>query len=138
MTNALKLSICFQNKTLSDNPDPMLALQGVGWWTRQGIAYATITLHVQQSPLPQDPAAGPPTTITISQTLTGGISGTTEDRTLDWMDRAHEDHIFGKCVGKSRWLDLADVQQDFLKEGWLDESANGRAGKGLDGELRQE
>jgi hypothetical protein len=119
-----------QNKSLSDDPDAMLTLQGVGWWTRKGIAYATITLHVKQTPLPADPATGPPTNITIAQTITGGMEGTTEERTLDWTERGHEDHIFGNVRGKSRWIELGDVKDEFLKEGWLDESQDGRGGLG--------
>jgi hypothetical protein len=37
-----------QNKTLSDDPDDVLALQGMGWMTRKAISIATVTLHTKQ------------------------------------------------------------------------------------------
>ena len=33
--------------------------------------------------------------IDIDQTLTGGIKGTSENRTLDWTERPNNDHVFG-------------------------------------------
>lgn len=103
-----------QNKTLSDDTDPVLALQGIGWWTRKAIALATITLHVKQY-------AGEDGIIhiDIDQTATGGIKGTTELRELDWEEREHEDHIFGKLKGRSRWVSLDQVNDAWAKEGWL-------------------
>lgn len=87
------------------------------------------------SPLPSQPSllsssssaehARTVTHIDIEQTATGGIKGTTELRTLDWKARPHADYVFGKCEGRSKWVDLeanddADVPDDaFLKEGWL-------------------
>jgi len=102
------------NKSLSDDTDPILALQGVGWWTRKAIGIATITLHAKQ--YVDD---GKITHIDIDQTATGGIKGTTENRTLDWQEREHEDHIFGKLVGQTRWKTLEDITDDFQKDGWL-------------------
>ncbi|KAL3419327.1 hypothetical protein PVAG01_09549 [Phlyctema vagabunda] len=105
------------NKTLSDDPDPVLAMQGVGWWTRKAIAYATVTLHVKQYVDEQGL-----THIDIEQTATGGIKGTTELRTLDWVEREHNDHIFGDLKGKGRWLnfDSGLIDDDYLKEDWLE------------------
>jgi len=101
------------NKSLSDDTDPVLALQGIGWLTRKAIGLATVTLHVKQY---SDAGV---THIDIDQTATGGIKGTSENRTLDWTFREHEDHIFGHLKGKSRWVNLSDIQDDFLKQGWL-------------------
>ena len=76
-----------QNKSLSDNPDPALALQGVGWLTRKTIGAATITLNVKQyqgAPTAPADADGPEVThVDIDQTLTGGLKGTTEKRCID-------------------------------------------------------
>ena len=54
-------------------------------------------------------------------TATGGVSGTTEKRTLDWTFRDHADKIFGKVKGRSKWVKLEDVDDEFLGKGWLDE-----------------
>lgn len=55
-------------------------LQGIGWFTRKAIGLATITLDVKQ--YRDDEGVEH---IDIVQTATGGIKGTTENRTLDWM-----------------------------------------------------
>jgi hypothetical protein len=104
-----------QNKTLSDDTDALLALQGIGWLTRKAIGFATVTLHVKQ--YNDDNAV---THIDIDQTATGGIKGTSENRTLDWTFREHQDHIFGKLNGKNRWVTLDLVDDDFLTAEWLE------------------
>ncbi|KAH8653154.1 hypothetical protein BGZ60DRAFT_387045 [Tricladium varicosporioides] len=109
------------NKTLSDDTDPVLALQGIGWWTRKAISLATVTLHVKQY---TDDAGV--SHIDIEQTATGGIKGTTELRTLDWEFREHDDHLFGSLKGKSRWIKVEDLDDAFFKDGWLEgEEENG-------------
>ncbi|TAQ90996.1 hypothetical protein B7494_g739 [Chlorociboria aeruginascens] len=104
------------NKTLSDDTDALLTLQGVGWFTRKAISLSTITLHTKQYTDDKNTVH-----IDIDQTLSGGISGTSERRTLDWTEREHEDHIFGKLTGKTRWLDLDAVEDPYMKDGWLSE-----------------
>ncbi|KAL8917785.1 MAG: hypothetical protein Q9208_007766 [Pyrenodesmia sp. 3 TL-2023] len=102
------------NKTLSDDTDRILQMQGVGWFMRRAIALATITLTVEEY------IADDLTHIDIEQVATGGITST-ENRTLDWEFRDHTDKIFGAVRGKSRWVKLADVDDDkFLKEGFDD------------------
>ncbi|KAG0647604.1 hypothetical protein D0Z07_6860 [Hyphodiscus hymeniophilus] len=114
------------NKTLSDDTDSILALQGIGWITRKAIAYATVTLHTKQY---TDDVGH--THIDIEQTATGGIKGTSELRELIWEFKEHEDHIFGKLKGRSRWLNIDAVEDDFLKDGWLEgeEEKGGPAGE---------
>jgi hypothetical protein len=112
-----------QNKTLSDDTDAILTLQGIGWLTRKAIAFATVTLHCKQYT-----SEDGHTHIDIEQTATGGIKGTTELRELDWTERSHVDHIFGSMKGKSRWItiDNPEIPDDFLKEGWIEgEEENG-------------
>ena len=104
-----------QNKSLSDDTDPVLALQGIGWWMRKAIALATVTLHIKQYTTEDGH-----THIDIDQTATGGIKGTTENRELDWTERSHSDGIFGNLKGKSRWITLDAVEDPFLKDGWLE------------------
>ena len=36
---------CYENKSLSDDIDPMLALQGLSWLTRTAIRYATVVVR---------------------------------------------------------------------------------------------
>lgn len=82
---------------------------------RKAIALATVTIALKQ--YEDDKGV---THIDIQSTATGGIS-TTELRTLDWQVRDHEDRVFGKVNGQTRWVKLEDVDDDdFLKTGWDD------------------
>lgn len=103
------------NKSLSDDYDRILEMQGVPWWLRKAISYATVTLTISQY------ISDTLTHIDILQVATGGVSSTNENRTLDWQWRDHTDKIFGTLKGRSRWVKLGDVDDDkFLKEGWDD------------------
>lgn len=108
-----------QSKALSDDPEPVLALQGIGWLKRKAIGLATITLTIKETKV------NDVTHIDISSTATGGIQGTAEHRELDWTEHGHEDHVFGSLVGRNKWLDNKgaewDALDDFQKDGWLDE-----------------
>ena len=75
---------------------------------------ATITLYVKHFKDESDVEH-----IDIDQRLTGGIPGTFESRTLDWTPREHEDHLFGPVVGKSRRVKLDEVNNEYLRKGWL-------------------
>lgn len=56
---------------------------------------------------------------------TAGVITTAEDRTLDWQVKEHKDDVFGTVDGQSRWVRLADVDDDeFLKTGWDDLQGN--------------
>ena len=57
--------------------------------------------------------------IDIDQKLTGGLSGTTENRTLDWTFRENSDYLFGPVVGRSRRVSLDKIDNEFLRNGWL-------------------
>lgn len=105
--------ISLQNKTLSDDTDEILRLQGLSWLTRHAIALATVTLYIRHY---KDD--GGIEHIDIDQTLTG-IPGTSEYRTLDWTLREHEDYLFGPVVGRSRRVKVNEIENEFLRDGWL-------------------
>ncbi|KAI0307701.1 hypothetical protein B0F90DRAFT_1813123 [Multifurca ochricompacta] len=102
------------NKSLSDDTDEILRLQGVSWFKRRAISLSTITLYVKHY---KDDAGVEH--IDIDQRLTGGISGTIENRTLDWTFRDHEDHLFGPIIGRSRRVKLDEIENEYLRKGWL-------------------
>jgi hypothetical protein len=106
------------NKTLSDDSDEILRLQGVGWVMRRAIGMATLTLAVNHNKGDDGYEH-----IDIDQTLTGGISGTSEKRILDWTERKADDRIFGAVVSKSRRLKLEEIENEFLKKDWLPDTA---------------
>ena len=104
----------------------MLALQNISWLTRKAIGLATVTSTIQHYASAADPAsadapapaageaaadtkgdAGAPVAhIDMEQHLTGGIRGTTEERTLDWQWRSHANYLFGEVEGRSRYTSL--------------------------------
>jgi hypothetical protein len=49
-----------------------------------------------------------------AKTLTGGIPGTREERTLSWTERHTNDSLFGYVVGKSRWVPFCLLRTAFL------------------------
>ncbi|KAM0278023.1 hypothetical protein ACHAQH_005392 [Verticillium albo-atrum] len=121
------------NKTLSDSPEPALALQGVSWMLRKGIGLATVTLNIKQydgAPSPPSTASEPATHIDISQTATGGIKGTTENRCLDMEFREHSDWLFGNCRGQSDWRSAEEIEDAHLKKGWLEGEAENTGPQG--------
>ncbi|KAF8634425.1 hypothetical protein AX15_000876 [Amanita polypyramis BW_CC] len=105
------------NKPLSDDTDAILSLQGVSWLTRRVISYATITLAIKHY---KDESGVEH--IDIDQTFTGGIPGTSEQRTLWWKERQHSDYIFGHVVGKSRRCKAEDLHDEFLTKGWTEDT----------------
>lgn len=111
-----------QNKTLSDDTDDILRLQGMSWLTRRAIGLATITLYVRHSK--DDDGIEH---IDIDQALTGGIPGTSENRILDWTFREHADYLFGPVVGKSRRVKVDEIENKFLREGWLPDTVENGA-----------
>ncbi|KAL9130830.1 MAG: hypothetical protein Q9217_001082 [Psora testacea] len=135
-------------KTLKDLSGKWI-MQNIGWILRQAIRLATVTLTINEY-ISDDslthidiqsyvylsrasstlrnfwPRNNPPKTrvlITalLNRVATGGISGTTENRTLDWTWRDHSDAIFGELRGRSRWCKLSEVDDDeWLKTGWIE------------------
>ncbi|KAJ6126852.1 hypothetical protein N7523_002464 [Penicillium sp. IBT 18751x] len=87
--------------TLSDPTEPILSLQGMSWFLRKALPYATVTLHVKEY---ADEANPQVYHIDVDQVITGGINGTQERRQLDWQQRDHTDNIFGTLHGRSRFI----------------------------------
>jgi hypothetical protein len=76
----------------------------MSWLVRKALSVATVTLGVTE--YKDDDGV---LRIDIAQTLTGGISGTTEKRILNWSKNDHTDHIFGHVEGQSRLVNGATV-----------------------------
>jgi len=104
----------FMNNTLSDDTDTILQLQGVSWLTRKAISLG-VTLSVKHYKDDNGDEC-----IDITQTLAGGIPGTSESRLLTWTERPKEDHIFGAVIAKSRRIKVGELDdsEEFLKKGW--------------------
>ncbi|KZZ95713.1 hypothetical protein AAP_01389 [Ascosphaera apis ARSEF 7405] len=91
--------VLVMDKALGDDPEDIFLLQGMGFLTRKTLRYATVTLHMTEK------EENGVIIVTSDQTITGGVKGTTEVRILNWEPRAHEDKIFGKVVGNSRFVE---------------------------------
>lgn len=114
----------FQNKSLSGSADPGLVIQGMGYLTRTAISMASISLDVNQYEAPpKEPNTSTDTFthIDLDQTA-AGVSTTTEKRCLDDTFREHTDKVFGSVKGRSLWVSVEDLKDDFLKGGWNVES----------------
>ncbi|KAJ6509394.1 hypothetical protein C8R47DRAFT_1098549 [Mycena vitilis] len=101
------------NKTMSGDTDTILMHQGIGWLKRKAIAVATVTLSIKH--YKDDEGVEH---VDIDQTLTGGIPGTREERTLWWKERSTEDSLFGAIIGKSRRCQVSELDEEFLKKEW--------------------
>lgn len=78
--------------------------QGMSWFLRTALPYATVTLHVKEWADEADPKVYH---IDVDQVITGGITGSKESRVLDWEEREHTDNIFGTVKGRSRFIRAA-------------------------------
>jgi len=121
-----KASPFLQNKSLTnmDETENILTLQGVGWFKRKAIRYGTITLHIKHYRVDPEQGQGDQKIekIDIDQTISGGIPGTSEDRTLIWKEKENDDHLFGPVIGKSRRVRADELDVGWLKEGWTDDT----------------
>ncbi|KAL4916757.1 hypothetical protein BDW62DRAFT_218577 [Aspergillus aurantiobrunneus] len=95
------------DKSVTDDTDSILKLQGVGWLTRKGIGAATLTLHFTSTVEPTPSSTDPVTHLTMRQTLTGGIPGSTEERIMDWTERERSNHIYGDVLTRSQLINGA-------------------------------
>ncbi|KAI1390084.1 uncharacterized protein F4822DRAFT_400838 [Hypoxylon trugodes] len=130
------------NKTLSDNVEPALAIQGISWLVRKAISNTTVTLHVKQykgAPTPPSTSSELVSRVDIEQVATAGVKGTTENRCLDFEAREHSDWLFGRVAGRSKFISIDElralvgeegearkerwVEDDFVAKGWLEGDA---------------
>ncbi|KAH6991423.1 hypothetical protein BKA56DRAFT_667895 [Ilyonectria sp. MPI-CAGE-AT-0026] len=109
------------NKDLSENPDSIFALQGIGYLTRKAIGLAPVTLEMKQyeaAPNSPSTATGQVTHVDMVQ-LAAGLKGVQEDRCMDNVFRESSDWIFGTTQCQSRWAKVEEIDEEFLKDGWL-------------------
>ncbi|KAM0666560.1 hypothetical protein ACQRIT_005316 [Beauveria bassiana] len=114
------------NYTYSDSSEPGLIIQGISYLVRKGILAATLSLETNQ----YEAAPSPPNEdellcwhIDIVQSASG--MGTEERRCLDNTFRHHSDWLFGNVRGRSRWVSVEDIEDAYLKGGWLVEGESG-------------
>ncbi|PVF93491.1 hypothetical protein CPB86DRAFT_790051 [Serendipita vermifera] len=125
----------FLNQKLSDSTDQILTLQGVRWVTRKIINNAGITVNIKHYTAEVAEGGDGLEHIDSTQTLTGGIPGTAENRTFSGLPRDHTDHLFGPVKAVSKRVRPSEVTKelspgsDFLSKGWTEDVLG--ADKGL-------
>lgn len=106
-----------------DKTDLILSLQGVGWFKRKVISLGTVTLNIKHYRVDSENEPSKKVEkIDITQTITSGIPGTSENRTLIWKERENEDHLFGSVIGKSRRVKADELEEEWLKECWTEDT----------------
>lgn len=106
------------NKELSDDFDPVLALQGVNILIRKAVTVASVNLKIKQ---PSE------LELRMEQTATAAsVPGTTEEYTLDWEWRTNHDAFFGDIQGRSRWISQDEARQIGAEGEWKDEDSDGK------------
>ncbi|RAK88589.1 hypothetical protein BO79DRAFT_255251 [Aspergillus costaricaensis CBS 115574] len=103
------------NNTLSESSADILKVQGVNWLTRKVIAMAHVTLNISQS---TDEAGN--IHLDIENKPSGGLPATQEKRVLNWEPVELTHGLFGNIRGRSRICKLADLDDDYLRQGWED------------------
>ncbi|KAJ5911264.1 uncharacterized protein N7473_000567 [Penicillium subrubescens] len=111
------------NKKLSDSADPGLVIQGIGFLIRNIIRVAPVTIEVKQYEAPgSSPATDPSDVVHIDIVQSApGTSPSTELRSLDNVARDHSDWLFGDVKNQVRWTAPEEIDDDYLKSGWLSE-----------------
>ncbi|CAN8105677.1 unnamed protein product [Discula destructiva] len=102
------------NKSLSDDQEPILVIQKVGWIQRKAIGAATLELTIkiyEQDGVTRfdtgiKPSIGPQST---------------EERFLDWDKEVEFKHpLFGAGKNRSKLIKVAELEEEFLSKGWED------------------
>ncbi|KAG1749844.1 uncharacterized protein EDB91DRAFT_1109964 [Suillus paluster] len=104
------------NKGLSDGIDETLKLQGVGYLKRTAIANFSLTLEFSQH---TDDGIEH---IDIKQTLSGGFKAPTENIVMDGEEHPKNDDLFGPLIGQTRRVKVDELDIDFLKEEWTEDT----------------
>ncbi|KAF7155433.1 hypothetical protein CNMCM5623_007504 [Aspergillus felis] len=115
-----------QNKKLSGSADLGLQIQGIGYFIRNIIRMAPITIQIRQYEARAESSADltcAVTNIDIEQSAPG-VSTSKEHHCLDGLSRDHSDWLFGSVINQTRWISLEDIEDKFLTSGWLPEGGN--------------
>ena len=78
------------NRSLSDNTEELLKLQGLSSPIRKILNYANVTLQISQYTGEDNN-----THIDITQSAGAGVASSVETRTLDWTERKQKNGIWG-------------------------------------------
>ncbi|KKY28483.1 hypothetical protein UCDDS831_g00223 [Diplodia seriata] len=101
-------------RKLSTNMDKVMSLQGLSWVTIKALSIISVTeayeQHVDEKGV---------THIDVHPTVTGGFKGQDTKWIVDGVQRAVHHPEFGEMTQSSWWSDLTDVDDGYLREGWV-------------------
>ncbi|PNS14962.1 hypothetical protein CAC42_2191 [Sphaceloma murrayae] len=106
------------NKKESDGDDKMLELQGIGWIMRQAVKHSGVTLNVHTKVDEKGV-----THVDIETIASGGYKHW-EYRPADGEPREFEEGAYGTIKLRSRFVDVSEVQNEFLSKGFSGEVFN--------------
>ncbi|KAH7033545.1 uncharacterized protein B0I36DRAFT_383385 [Microdochium trichocladiopsis] len=99
------------NKKLGNDPDALLAMQGLGFIKRKAIGKVAVTMHLSQ-------AQGADGVYRISaKNMVGDKQMSAEERILDWQVREAESPV-GKVQAKTELTSAGKIADAFLASGW--------------------
>ncbi|KGO77679.1 Calycin [Penicillium italicum] len=101
------------NDNLSESSAEILKVQGVNWLTRKVVAAANVTLIISQR---KDENGN--ILLDIENKPSGGLPATQEKRILNWEPVELKHGLFGNIRGRSRICKLADLDDEYLRQGW--------------------
>lgn len=102
---------------MSGDYDSVLALQGVNLLIRMVIARTTLTVAMKQ--WEEDGV----THLEFQNAIASSLPGSTENFTLNWEPTEFYDHYFGNVRDRARWVKVDDLEEDFLRNGWEEGTA---------------
>ncbi|KAL1618574.1 hypothetical protein SLS56_010502 [Neofusicoccum ribis] len=101
-------------RKLSTGMDEVMSLQGLSWMKIKALSMISVTETCKQYVDDQNV-----THIDIAPTVTGGFKGHDSSHIVDGMERSVEVPEFGTVFETCRWTDLSNVDDDFLRDGWI-------------------
>ena len=111
------------NRTLSDSSQTVLKMQSVNFAVRTAVAYSNVTVTLSQYTDDKGPH------LDQDQVSTGGIKNF-EDRIMDGALTEKYNWIWGKVLGKSRYVKIEEITDGFLREGWSKDCIDGELVEG--------
>jgi len=105
--------VYLMDKKLSDSSIPVLKMQKIPWIVQQAVNYSTITVKLKQY---TDDAG----VVHVDQEQVSSVATQHEPRELNGVRGEREVQFWGKVKGYNKYTKLAEVDDEFLKEGWLD------------------
>jgi hypothetical protein len=97
-------------------------MQGIGYFYRSALKLVTPNYDIRQYMAPSEPSNKNSEVVMwldTSQVAIGNYESSRDIRSTDDQPREQTDWLFGTVTNWSRLIDLDEVDDEFLKDGWL-------------------